>query len=110
MPFDGVTLEKMEIQQRRRTLLAELRGSQPNWDFRSGEHCAIGIACHLFGNKLFMSANDVAKSLGIPGHLGVFTNTNGYGVYHLDKVTPLMVADRLEDLFSYVDSRLINGS
>lgn len=99
MPFDGVTLKGMEVRQLRKELLAELRKPQPDWDFRVSWNCAIGITCRL-DSKLAMDANSVANGLGISGHWNIFTSPRTHGVSRLNKVTPLMVADRLEALFA----------
>lgn len=91
--FDG-----QSIQQLRSDLLAELRSSPEGWDFRSSAKCAIAIVGRLTGRCV--EASDVATLLGMPGHESVFVDHRGYGVSHLDRVTPRMVADRIEGVWS----------
>lgn len=92
--FDG----QLTISQLRQELLAALKEPRPDWDFRSGNKCAMGIVHRLTGGFCKVST-DMAIQLGIPGHGDVFVKPSIHGVRHHDKVTQSMVADKLESLF-----------
>ena len=92
--FDG----QFTVESIRQELLSELRKPQPNWDFRQSENCAIGIVRRLIGKDIIFS-NEVATRLGIPGYGHLFVTPYTYKVNHFDRVTPTMVADKLEHIF-----------